>query len=128
MANSKQERKRGSLEEAKLTSHQHPVDLKNFRELTGGDTQLEAELFDEFILSFRGGLERMQMNLNDPAEWRRQSHVLKGLSLNLGASKLSELCKIGQDEYECSCMDKEKLLKEIAVEFQEVKRYLAMIS
>lgn len=104
-----------------------PVDLTNFHELTGGDSRLEALLLVEFIMSFNSGLERLKISLNNSCEWKRQSQILKGLSLNVGATALSELCKRCNDAGSGSQSMRQELIKDLLREYEEVRQYLKVL-
>ena len=56
--------------------------------------------------------------------WRKEAHALKGVSLNLGALKLGELCKKAQDECKASADFKNGLIKDIKTEYEMVRQFL----
>lgn len=105
------------------------VNLTNLRNMTDGDVALEKELFDEFYRSFERGLALLHEYLkkNSVEEWRKQSHALKGISINLGAEKLASLCKQSQEQFEAGDDAKHKLLEEIQAEYALVKPYLQAV-
>lgn len=107
-----------------------PVDLDNLRSMTDGDAEMEKALFDEFFSCFDSALDQMQNNYGeDKAEdWRKEAHALKGISLNLGATQLGELCKAAQDEF-MACADyKDGILKKIRTEYQVVRNFINNLS
>jgi len=103
-----------------------PVDLKNLREMTDGDKEMEKSLFQEFFSSFEDGIKALKASLGDIAAetWRKNAHALKGISLNLGANKLGELCKSAQEKNTSPQDAKKSLLAEIEWEYAEVKKFL----
>ncbi|HEU5048092.1 MAG TPA: Hpt domain-containing protein [Rickettsiales bacterium] len=103
-----------------------PVDLTNLRTMTDGDAELEKSLFEEFFISFEKELAALgdSMGAQDVPAWHAHSHALKGISLNLGAQKLGELCKIAQDEENAPASFKSELLEKIKAEYDVVKRFL----
>ncbi len=109
---------------------QEAVDLTNLRSMTDGDVEMEKLLFEEFFSSFEDGIASLQTNLeNDVAEtWRKQAHSLKGISLNLGAMELGELCKKAQDEFESGKDSKSELLKNMVMEYGRVRQFLTELS
>ena len=60
--------------------------------------------------------------------WRRQAHALKGMSLNLGATKLGNLCDKGQDSPLAPPAEKNELLKNIRAEYEEVRQFLVKLA
>lgn len=102
------------------------VDLTNLRDMTEGDTEMERELFAEFISSFEKELDELRASLGDDAgeTWRRRAHALKGVAFNLGAMRLGELCKKAQETPQSDAEAKSVLLEEIDAEFDEVQRFL----
>ncbi len=103
------------------------VDLSNLRMATDGDTELEQELFKEFISSTTkliNDLENHCHGSNDNETWRTSSHALKGIALNLGANPLGELGKNAQNLFEGSIDEKSSLLTNIKIEHQKVLEFL----
>ena len=103
------------------------VDLSNFREATDGDKELEQELFEEFYASSDDIMVKLDAHCtenNDNETWRQAAHALKGLAINLGAARLGELCKKGQDMSENSIPEKQELLHSIKSEHTKVIEYL----
>ncbi len=103
-----------------------PVDLTNLRSMTDGDVEMEKVLFEEFCSSFDDGVISLQNSLGveSSESWRKQAHSLKGISLNLGAMHLGELCKKAQDGCNEDKTNKEELLNKITSEYQQVKNFL----
>lgn len=103
-----------------------PVDLQNFRELTGGDEEMERELFQEFISSAKEAIETLEQNCLDGENemWRGAAHALKGTSLSLGAQDLSQVCKEGQDEHGADATEKIRILTSIKSEYERVEAFL----
>ena len=102
------------------------VDLTSLREITGGDVELERELFTVFISSSTECLSALQTAAasNNTEEWRKQAHAWKGISYNLGAQTLGNLCKNAQDHPDAPTPQKLVWLQGLADEFGRVKTYL----
>ena len=103
------------------------VDLEKLREAIGDDPELERELFDEFIASSGELMAEMATHCETGSEnetWRRASHALKGISANLGAAALAELCRQGQEAFERPAREKTVIYDRIAAERAKVVAYL----
>lgn len=103
-----------------------PVDLRNLREITDGDAEMEKELFKEFIKTADSYIVILGELLNaDKNElWRTTAHAFKGLALNLGATNLGELCKKAQENNTASLQDKTSMLEAIRQEYAGVNDFL----
>lgn len=104
------------------------VDLSNLREAIGNDKALEKELFDEFIVSSKELLEDLREHCrgaSDNETWRKSAHALKGISYNLGAVPMAELCKRGQENFESSVEEKLQLFEKIQSEHSHILQYLS---
>lgn len=102
------------------------VDLTNLIEMIGDDIDMQRELFSEFISSFENGLKMLEANSSQDNKeiWRTQAHAMKGISFNLGAEKLGELCKQAQESKEALAEEKAEMLNAIDHEYQAVKIFL----
>lgn len=103
-----------------------PVDLTNLRDMIGGDKEVEQELFAVFITSSDECIGTLKNNISEATddEWRAQSHAWKGMSLNLGANHLADLCEKGQLHDNFTEEDKKALLAEMEEEYAKVKTFL----
>jgi HPt (histidine-containing phosphotransfer) domain-containing protein len=103
-----------------------PVDLENLRSMTDGDVEMEKILFEEFFSCFDSAIINMQDSCcEDKSEnWRKDAHALKGISMNLGAMQLGELCKKAQDEHTADAASKNEMLKNIKVEYEVVRDFI----
>ncbi|MDD2325348.1 MAG: hypothetical protein PHW63_05015 [Alphaproteobacteria bacterium] len=103
-----------------------PVNLDNLHEMTGGDSELEKELFTVYLGSAEECLTALHANQGAGGEetWRTQAHAWKGMSLNLGAEKLGGLCATAQMNHLAPPDEKAKMLAEIEAEFAQVKDFL----
>lgn len=106
------------------------VNLDNLRLITGGNAELEATLFASFFKSADGCLESMRKSLSagDDVVWQKQAHTLKGASINLGATGLSELCAHAQGNCHASTENKRAMLASIEAVYKDVKDFLASTS
>src|SRR5205823_3114461 len=78
-----------------------PVDLANLRGMTDGEKEVEEALFREFYSSFESGMASLQASAEaaESEVWKKESHALKGIALNLGATKLGRCCEKAQAGY-----------------------------
>ncbi len=106
-----------------------PVTLDNLREMTGGDKALEKELFDVYITSCEDCLNALKASTEEgkEEEWRTQAHAWKGMSLNLGAETLGNLCAQAQTDNLVPADKKREMLAGIEEEFGRVKAFLTSI-
>ena len=102
------------------------VDLTNLHEMTDNDSELEKQLFNEFISSFEAGLDILRKNCDEGSSeaWRSQAHGLKGIAVNLGAKGLGDICKLAQEKHQSSLEEKNKLLNDMDTEYGLVKQFL----
>ena len=102
------------------------IDLTNFHDITGGDTSLEKQLFDEFIRSSDQCIDALEVHCGDGSNdlWKRNAHGLKSISINLGAEKLSALALSAQNSFEAPPAIKQSILDEIKSEYQKVRNFL----
>jgi len=103
-----------------------PVNLANLREITGGDPEIEKELFQVFLDSAESCLSELAACcIPEAAEkWRTQAHALKGISYNLGAEQLGDLCKKAQTEANAPDNEKQAILNAITAAFSDVRNFL----
>jgi len=87
---------------------------------------MEAELFQLFLSSSEECLTGLRAALADGNEkaWREHAHAFKGISFNLGAGPLGEICKKAQDEFQASGDAKKAMLADIEAELENVKAAL----
>jgi HPt (histidine-containing phosphotransfer) domain-containing protein len=104
----------------------YPVNLDNLREMTGGDKELEEELFRVFIESSAECLSALQStcDVGQEADWRKQAHAWKGICYNLGAQSLGNLCKEAQDKNAAEKTEKLQLVGMLKKEYESVKKFL----
>lgn len=102
------------------------VNLDNLHEMTGSDPDLEKELFGVFLTSAEKCLEALRASTGPGAEetWRTQAHAWKGMSLNLGADTLGQLCAQAQTSKEAPESEKMALLEKIEAAYADVKAFL----
>lgn len=60
-------------------------------EITGGDIEIDAELYNDYVLYTPEYIETIQTEV-DTTKWLKAVHALKGSSANIGADKLADLC------------------------------------
>lgn len=102
------------------------VDLTNLRSMTDGDAELEHALFEEFKSSCEASINTLIGATGDESAetWRSVAHAMKGISSNLGAQRLTELCRHAQEIFNQSPSEKHKVLEEIKSEYAQVKAFL----
>jgi HPt (histidine-containing phosphotransfer) domain-containing protein len=70
-----------------------PATLEQLRELIDGDdTSFLKDLFESYLATARDSIESLRGD-GGPEILRRAAHTLKGSSLNVGASRVADLCK-----------------------------------
>ena len=103
-----------------------PVDLVHLRSFTNGDATAEKELIHVFV-------EQSDLNLVDMMEhcvdgedipWTEAAHMFKGGAGAVGATKLAQLCYLGQAQRDVPLAERQALLEQIKQEYQNVKNYL----
>lgn len=102
------------------------VDLTNLRSMTDGDVELERALFEEFNSSCDASINTLTSATGDESaeKWRSTAHAMKGISSNLGAQRLTELCKRAQEISNQNPSEKHTVLEEIKSEYAQVKAFL----
>ena len=103
-----------------------PVDLTNLRAIIDGDVELEQELFDDYVNGVEEaiGILEVQYDNADGKIWKEKSHFLKGISRNLGAARMAEICALSEEMYDASQKEKTKILQDIENEYRIVKEHL----
>jgi len=86
------------------------LNLENLREITGGDKEIELELFEEYKTSSENLLDILQGCIHgDNEKWRETAHALKGISVLLGAEYLGSLAKTAQEQNDAASDQKQKM-------------------
>lgn len=102
------------------------VDMDQLRSFTDGDAEEERLLVtlftDQAQLSLKAMDEALASNNNET--WRSAAHRLKGSSGNLGAKKLSHLCKRAELNAQAADPEKVAMLANIRGELVRVQSYL----
>ncbi len=85
---------------------------------------MEAELFQLFLKSSADCINGLHAALDsgDEKAWCNHAHAFKGISFNLGAMPLAEICKKAQEDFQASAADKKTMLEKIETEFDNVKK------
>ena len=101
-----------------------PINFDNLHALTGQDPALERDLFQLFDDSARDRVQVMSACLadNDQAGWKNAAHALKGISFNLGADSLAQLC--ARAETISAVTEKQALLEQINAAIEAVRAVL----
>lgn len=73
-------------------NHASVLDRNHLLEMTDGDKEFEHELLSTFRASAKGTLARLRVALSsgELTQVSREAHLLKGASLNVGATALGE--------------------------------------
>ena len=100
-----------------------PIHFDNLREITGGDRELEAELFQSFLDSSDACVEKMRAALaaESAEQWRAAAHALKGVCLNLGALRLGDFCYQAQLAAVATAAEKRQQIATIEDELARVQ-------
>lgn len=103
-----------------------PVDLRQLRNLTDGDSDLERKLLGLFVEQSQLCITSLKQHIHqgEEEEWKMQSHKFKGSAANIGALQLKKLCEHAEHNYTLSQDMKNTLLLAIEDEFEAVKTYL----
>jgi histidine phosphotransfer protein HptB len=99
------------------------IDFDNLQRITDGDGEMEAELFKIFIDSSAVCMQELRTAhaAQDAEAWSTQAHAFKGISVNLGAKPLGQLCSEAQRNCRAPAEDKAKMLAAIEKELERVK-------
>lgn len=102
------------------------VNFNNLQEITGGDPAMESELFELFLSSSVDCINGLRDALasGDEKAWRNHAHAFKGISFNLGAAPLGDICKKAQEEFQSSNDAKKTMLADMEAEMENVKKAL----
>lgn len=103
-----------------------PVNLAQLRSFTDGDAEEENMLVSLFLEQAHKAIDSLteQMAQEDGTGWKSTAHRLKGASGNLGAQRLSHLCKRAEMNSNISRPDKQIILTAIGKELTAVEAYL----
>jgi HPt (histidine-containing phosphotransfer) domain-containing protein len=70
-----------------------PATLEQLRELIDGDdTSFLNDLFESYLSTAKDSIDSLRGD-SDQEVLRRAAHTLKGSSLNIGASRVADLCR-----------------------------------
>lgn len=70
-----------------------PATLEQLQELIDGtDTSFLTDLFESYLATAKDSIQALRVEA-DQDVLRRAAHTLKGSSLNVGASRVADLCK-----------------------------------
>ena len=80
-------------------SSSRPIDLAHLDTYTGGNAQVNAEVFRMFSQHCSETLRSLARILQTPGRrgWREAAHGLKGASLGIGAFQLAEAAGAAED-------------------------------
>lgn len=104
------------------------LDLSNIREISQGDPALERNFADIFTTDAATQIETLKgLSKTDGRlpEWKEISHSLKGASTTIGAFKMRDLCLDSERLIDASAEERQKAVKLIADEFENVKIEIA---
>ncbi len=102
------------------------VDLSALYTISGGNIDFEKKIFKEFISSVEEKLGLMHEKCVDGESktWHSCAHSIKGISVTIGANKLSEISHDAQENAAAPAEVKSKLLSKLQKEYALVKEYL----
>ena len=103
------------------------VNFDNLRDITGGDVEMESELFQLFLTSSSECIDGLHAahTSGDENAWRDHAHAFKGICYNLGAQPLGQICKKAQDDCHATSEEKGIMLTDMEAELKNVKQALA---
>lgn len=75
-----------------------PIDLAHLARYTGGDRELNCEVFRLFLDHCTRSLRALeaQLNTTDARGWRDTAHALKGAAMGIGAFALAERAGVAE--------------------------------
>ncbi|MFK7838705.1 MAG: Hpt domain-containing protein [Bdellovibrionales bacterium] len=102
------------------------MDLTNLRDITDGDAAIEADLFQEFIQSSLRLIDALKNSQDEGSHdaWYDTAHSLKGIAINLGAIRLSDLAADAENSRDQTEGYKAGLLQSISAEHEKVLNFL----
>lgn len=101
------------------------VDLEHLSKYTGGDRNLERELFQIYVPNGEEYLDAMQQAIGngDDAIWRRSAHSLKGASRGIGAFPISNIAEEAEKLQDGDSEERERLVGELRVALEQVRAF-----
>lgn len=102
------------------------LDFNFLRQVTGGDTEFEKELFTIFAESSRNNIEKMERAVKDSDDnaWHMASHSFKGAAASIGAFDLSKILEVAQHHGKGNFEEKSKLLDKVKSEYGLVSDFI----
>jgi len=105
-----------------MTQHLDEAILSELREMMESEFEF---LISTFIEDSRHRLEEIRDTLDNPDEFSRACHSLKGSATNLGLPLLSDLCREGEElGHNETIVAGDDLVSRIEMEFNEVAQRL----
>ncbi len=103
-----------------------PVDLTRLNEFTEGDKDTEQMVINLFLDTAYESFDMLKnAQLQDnPEDWSKAAHSMKGASGNLGAMALHSLCSDAEHKGDVSKEEKSLILSNLYAEFGKVESYL----
>lgn len=101
------------------------VDLEHLSKYTGGDRNLERELFQIYVPNGEEYLEAMTQAIDggDDAVWRRSAHSLKGASRGIGAFPISDIAEEAEKMDGGDPGERARMVEELRVALEDVRRF-----
>lgn len=105
---------------------EQPIDLTHLRHFTDGDRTEEQALFSIFLTRAEDTVAALAGAMTQEAAetWRKQAHLLKGASGNLGAKGLFRLCEYAEKDFAASSDRKQNVLHSIRSELHQVRHFI----
>ncbi len=103
-----------------------PIDMEHLNMFTDGNVQQEKEFLDLFFEQVDLSIANLQASCvnDDPEEWRKAAHRLKGSAANLGANPLCTVCDDAETRFQEDQVTRESMLVDINVKVSELRNFL----
>ncbi len=100
-------------------------DFEQLDEIAGDDPEVRQEIVQAFFECGDECLLELEKSINaEDSQWKEHSHALKGVALNFGATKVSELSQSAEEACGKSATEKQELFSEIQMAYKRAKGYL----
>lgn len=118
---------KANLEKHILTEDNSFIDMDHFSLIFDDMNFAEViELVDLFLGQAREILVSLEEHCadEDQLQWEKAAHKFRGSAANFGAEALSEACLLAENKPDASPEEKEKMLKDIKMNFTKVNNFI----
>jgi len=109
-----------------IKMNEAPIDMERLDMFTEGDVEEEKRILELFFEQVDLTIEELNMSLldDDPEEWRKAAHKLKGSAANLGANFLCDACDVAETRFAEDQAIRAAMLTDINVRVSELRGFL----